>query len=150
MSEEHQVIFNEIFSKLSAANENTLKNAESVLGAVIVHEREYGPISSNFTGDPLELKRIAGNMLNQYKELGWVSQNLEVGASSEVKTRQLVQGVEISAYAGLDTAGSNRIISEVLTSMVEENGLSLEDTVAISFSGNSPALGVTYLGILAK
>lgn len=134
-------LFLRIREKLQKADSTTLQDTNTILAVAILYE--------NPRNIALPEKHIlAHKLVEQYKPRGWIPRSLSVDQRTPVAARQLVYGQEIREDAGLDTAGSNAILAEMLADLVSTTDI--ESTSAIAFSGNGAALGQAFFAVLAK
>lgn len=86
-------------------------------------------------------------LIGQYKNTGYIPKILALNQDTPVAARQLIQGKEISPGAGLDTQGSNQLLSEMLEKIVDAK--KAKKASAIAFRGDSMALGQAFFAIIA-
>jgi hypothetical protein len=124
---------------LKHAGPGTLSSAKQILAVAILYENPRGMALP-------DRHTLAQKLISQYRT--WIPMKLNLSPGTPIAARQLIKGVEISATAGLDTAGSNQRLAQMLAKAVKLNGTS--GCAAIAFSGDSVALGQTYFAVLAK
>lgn len=126
---------------LAKAGSGTLRGAMSIKAVAILYENPRDiAMPPDF--------QLANLLVEQYKPTGWIPHSLSVQHHTPVAARQLIYGQEISEYAGLDTAGSNRLLAEMLANLV--NPADVGGASAIAFNGESDALGQAFFAVLAK
>ncbi|MBN2523271.1 MAG: hypothetical protein JXB24_08335 [Bacteroidales bacterium] len=130
-----------IQEKLKHADVRSLIKSKKNLAVAILHEIPLWDSSNN-------LHDLAANFVQQYQSQNWIPRNLNVDNNTIIKMRQLIAGKEISSNAGLDTATSNKILSEMLSIAVQ--GKKINNISTIAFSGRNTAMGQTFFAILAK
>lgn len=130
-----------LFEKLQKAGPNSLSGTRQILAVAVLYENPRGIALP-------EKQELAGMLVVQYQRPEWIPANLSVEADTPVVARQLIRGVEISDGAGLDTAGSNRILSGMLAGVV--NPTEARDAAAMAFFGNSIGLGDTFFAVVAR
>ena len=130
-----------IWTKLQGASAGALAGTESVLGVAILYENPRNIALP-------EKHKLAEIIAGQYRGPDWIPQGLSIDEQTPVAARELVQGKEISAHAGLDTAKSNEILAGMLSTLVGKTRV--ENISAMAFSGDSPALGQTFFAVLTK
>jgi hypothetical protein len=130
----------EIYDKLRTANQNTLQGTNEILAVAILYENPNNIVWP-------DKGKLAEMIIGQYQKTGLIPRDISMNDNFKVKTRQLVEGIEISQNAGLDTAGSNRILSKMLADIVSTKEAARAS--AIAFIGYSHTLGQTFFAIMA-
>lgn len=123
-----------IRAKLDAAEATTLAGCARLAAVAIVHELPHQ------TGYPA--RHIAGLLVEQYKQSGWIPASLTVDDETPVGMLHH-PGVSL-----LDTSEVNAIHASALLALAQD--VAPRECEAISFSGENPALGPTYFSILAE
>ena len=126
---------------LQKAGPSTLDGTTSIVAVAILCENPRDVALP-------EKHNLADMLVKQYKRPGWIPGNLSIGPRTPVAARQLVYGQENRQDAGLDTAGSNELLAEMLANLA--NPKDVERASAIAFTGDSVALGQTFFAVLAK
>jgi len=126
---------------LRNAGSSTLQGTKSIIAVAILYENPRKMALP-------EKNKLANMLVQQYKGSGWIPNNLLVDNRTPVAARELIYGKEIREDAGLDTAGSNERLAEMLADFVTEK--EVEKASAIAFTGDSVALGQTFFAVLAK
>lgn len=130
-----------IQDKLSKAGPGSLRGTTDIKAVAILYENPRDiAMPPDF--------QLANLLVEQYKATGYIPHNLSVQRYTPVAARQLIYGQEISMYAGLDAANSNRLLAEMLANL--GNPADAAGASAIAFRGESDALGQTFFAVLAK
>lgn len=130
----HAEVERTILGALGRATGDTLRGATRILAVAILHER---PHTTSHTAE-----HIAGLFVEQYKASGWVPPTLRVLPGTPVAMRRRPDA------ARLDGRSSNAILAEMLGALAPD--IDPATCVAIGFSGDNPALGHTFFGVLAQ
>lgn len=116
----------------------TLQGAEEIVAVAILYE---GGLA-----DPPSKEYIATNLVQQYTKPGWIPINLMVGRDTAVVMRKLIYGEEIMEGVVLETSAWRTGLATMLANEVSD----LAGCSAISFCGDSAAMGQVYFAVLAK
>jgi hypothetical protein len=141
MGNHNDVVKDRIREMLRKAGPETLQSRNTIIAVAILYENRRNIA-------PPEKHMLAEILIEQYKRPGWIPRILSVDLDTPVVARQLVRGQEISEDAGLDTAGYNRLLAEMLADLVDPR--EVDEASAIGFSGENDALGWVVFAVLAK
>lgn len=130
-----------VWQKLQNAKEGSLLGSNNIISIAILYENPRDIALPEKT-------KLAEILVNQYRGADFIPVNLSINHNTAITVRKLVYGKEIGKNSGLASSESNKILAEMLTSSVNPN--KIENTKAMAFTGDSPALGQTFFALLTK
>ena len=127
-----------IWRALQAAQAGSLAGASRIHAVAILYEnpREIALPENH---------RLAGILIEQYRGPDFIPHSLVLEPETQIVARKLT---EIGPGSGLDTAGSNKLLAEMLAASTDLG--SIRDFKAMAFIGDSPALGQTFFALLTS
>jgi hypothetical protein len=130
-----------IHKMLDKGSHDSLHGAKEIMAIAIIYENPRGVA-------PYEKHMLANMLVEQYKRFGWIPSNLSVDPHTPVAARELIYGKEISENACIPNSKFRELLAEMLADLIGTKNV--KDTSAITFSGESVALGLTFFAVLAK
>ncbi len=130
-----------VWEKLQNAKEGSLRGSNNIISIAILYENPRDIALPEKT-------KLAEILVNQYRGPNFIPNNLLINHNTAIAARKLVYGKEISKNSGLASSESNKILAEMLISAV--NPGKIENTKAMAFTGDSPALGQTFFALLTE
>ena len=131
----------QLWRALQAAQAGSLVGASRIHAVAILYENPRDIALP-------ENRRLAGILIEQYRSPDFIPHSLALAPETQIVARKLAYGTEIGAGCGLDSAGSNKLLAEMLAAAVDVRGI--PDLKAMAFTGDSPALGQSFFALLSS
>ena len=130
-----------IWRALRAAQAGSLAGASRIHAVAILYENPRDIALP-------EKRRLAEILIEQYRGPDFIPHSLALAPETQIVARKLAYGTEIGETSGLDSAGSNKLLAEMLAASTDLG--SIRDFKAMAFTGDSPALGQTFFALLTS